>query len=228
MAYDPRDPEDKKIVQKLIDEALAEQTTEHEEATEGLKNKNTELLRDLRKAKAAQPKGESDPAEVTRLEEQLEENKKLLAEANKALKKTQKELEENTAALGAESAFASELLINTNLSAALAEHKVAPQFLEATSAFLKSQVSIKNENGQRSVVAGDKSLGDFVKSWAESDKGKAFIAAPGNNGSGATGGQGSGNNGGKQMTRSDYDTAIKSGGVGLSKFFKEGGVLVDG
>ena len=48
MAYDPKDPADKKIVDKLIADAVeareAELAAEHDEAIKGLKDKNKELL----------------------------------------------------------------------------------------------------------------------------------------------------------------------------------------
>jgi hypothetical protein len=57
MAYDPNDPADKRIVDKLIkdavDAALEEARTEHEAEVEGLRNKRTELLDKLKLAKAA-------------------------------------------------------------------------------------------------------------------------------------------------------------------------------
>lgn len=223
MAYDPKDPADKKIVDGLIAEALAEAQAENDTATAGLKAKNTQLLTQLKKAE----KGEGDPAEVARLEGELETAQTKLAETTKALKTATKAAETATAAHETEAAFSRRLLVDNGLTEALVANNVAPQFLPAAKALLAGQVTVKAEGDNRLAVVGDKSLGDFVKEWSQGDNGKPFVAAPGNGGGGAPGGKAGGGTGAKTMTRAAYNEANKSDPTGVAKFFAEGGTLTE-
>jgi hypothetical protein len=110
------------------------------------------------------------------------------------------------------------------LTSALVEAKVAPQFMPAVKAMLSGKATIKTEGDARSVVVGDKSLGDFVKEWSQGDEGKHYIAA-GNNGGGGAGGGGQGQTGNKPtMTRAAYDAA--DAGT-RAAHFAAGGTLSD-
>lgn len=191
MAYDPKDPADKKIVDKLIkdavEEALASAEEAHEEAVAGLKEKNKELIGKLKKAR----NGENDDsaAEIDRLEGELAENKKQLSAAQKAAKKAAEERDSFKAQAEGESKFSSNLLVENGLTHALTEHKVAPEFMPAALALLRDKATIKTEGDKRSVVVDGKSLGDYVKEWASSDAGKVYVKAPANGGGGSNGGK---------------------------------------
>jgi len=219
MAYDPNDAADKKILKDAIDAALAEQAEEHEASVAGLKKKNTELLDKLKKAE----KGETDPAEVARLEDQLTKVQADLRTAQKALKDTTKERDEFKVAAETETGFSTNLLKNNGLTEALLGVNVAKEFLPAVTALLAGQVTIKADGDKRAAFVGDKALGDFVKEWALGAEGKPYIAAASNGGGGAGGGQGA-PAGGKTMTRAAYDAA--DAGTRAS-FFGEGGTLTD-
>ena len=84
MAYDPKDPADKAIVDGLIADALEEANTEHEAAVEGLKKKNAKLFADIKTLKAGTP-AEGDAEEISRLEGELTESKTKLRDAEKGL-----------------------------------------------------------------------------------------------------------------------------------------------
>lgn len=221
MAYDPKDPADVKIVQGLIDAALADQTTEHEADVAGLKTKNTDLLAKLKKANS----GENDAAEVARLEGENETLKGQVKDATKKLTAAEKASTVATEALTSEQGVTRKLLVDNSLTAALIEAKVAPQYTDAVTALLGSKVTIKQDGENRVAVVGDKPLGEFVKEWSQGDQGKHYVAAAGNGGGGAPGAQGGGNNS-KTMTRTAYDQAI-SAGTPMGKFFAEGGSLTD-
>lgn len=222
MAYDPNDPEDKKIVAKLIADALAEAQAEHEGEVEGLKSKNKELLGKLKKAQS----GEGDPAEVARLEGELETAKAALKTAEKNLKTVTTERDNFKNASETESNFARNLLVDNALTDALVGANIAKQFMPAVKAMLAGKASVKAEGDNRQVVVGDKTLGDFVKEWSQGDEGKHYVSAPANGGAGATGGKAGGGDG-KTMTREAYNELNKTDPLGASKFFSEGGTLSD-
>jgi hypothetical protein len=220
MAYDPKDPEDKKIVDGLIADALAEQATEHETAIAGLKDKNKDLLGKLAKAN----KGEGDPAEVARLETELEGVRTQLATATRDLGKITKERDKLTGDLEGERNISTRTLVDKDLTNALVENKIAPQFLPAAKALLASKVSVKTDGETRSAVVGDKSLGDFIKEWSLGDEGKHYVAAP-VNGGGNSQGTKPGQAGAKQMARSAFRELSP---VERQKFSVEGGQLTEG
>lgn len=189
MAYDPKDPADRALVDAEIAEALEEQREEHETAVEGLKTKNRELLAKLKKAREG-----GDNAEVARLEAENERLESELADANKALAKTTKELdkvtkERDTATtdLTTERTTARDLLVTTGLTAELTGVKVAEGLLSGALNLLKGKVEVREVDGERQLFVGDKPLGEFVKEWSQGDEGKSYVTF-------GNGGGGSGNN----------------------------------
>lgn len=225
MAYDPNDAEDKKIVAKLVKEALEEQAAEHETDIKGLKAKNSELVDKLKKASEGKP----DAAEVVRLELELETSQAALKTAQKEFKSTKTKLDEVSNELGQERISSNNLLIDTNLTEALGANKVATQFMPAVKALLRPQAVIKTEADGKKVFVGDKSLGDFVKDWAQGDQGKAFVSANYNSGVDAQGNKVpfKGNDLSKTMSRAEYESLSQSDPAKASKFFVDGGQLLD-
>jgi hypothetical protein len=222
MAYDPKDPADKAILDKAVKDALEEQAAEHESDIAGLKTKNKELLTKL---KAANEGKDGDPAEVARLEGELEKVQKDLKAVTKERDSNAKLLDTVNKDLETERGFSSKTLTENALTSALLEAKVAPQFMPAVKAMLSGKATIKTEGENRSVVVGDKSLGDFVKEWSQGDEGKHYIAAGNNGGGGAGNGGGQGPSGNKPtMTRVAYEAA--DAGT-RSAHFAAGGTLSD-
>ncbi len=203
MAYDPNDAADKAIVDGLIADALEAAETAHDAEVERLKAKNTELLGKLAKAR----KGEgADTGEVERLERELEDTGGKLATAESDLRQVRRDLakvegERDTFKTNAakEAEISRGMVVDSSLTSALVEAKVAPQFLEAAKALLGKGVTVKENDGERTAFVGDKSLGDFVKEWATGDAGKAFILAPANGGGGGGGGPNGDANGSKKL-----------------------------
>lgn len=221
MAYDPKDPADKKIVDGLIADALAEAGEQHEADVAGLKGKVTELRGKLAKAKAGEG---TEGGDTDKLEGEVERLTGELKTAKKDLEKATKSLGEVTTERDGLNKNLEGVLIDQGLSAALTEHKVDTKFLPAVKAMLSPKVALKLEGNDRKAVVGDKSLGDYVKEWSQGDEGKAYVSAAGNSGGGAGGSQGGGQGGGKQWSRAEYDA--KSQGE-RSAFFAEGGKLAD-
>ena len=192
-----------------IDEAI-------EAATGGLVKKNQELLTELKEAR----KGRTiDPAELDKLQSKIDLLETDLATASKSSKDQQKLLKQAQDALASESGFTQRLLLDNGLTEALVKAGVATQFLPAVKSMLGSQGKIVADGDARKAFIGDKELTEFVASWATSDEGKHYIAAPGNGGGGASGGSG-GSSGQKVWTREKFDAASQ---FERSDFAKAGG-----
>ena len=187
-----------------------------EAATGGLSKKNQELLSELKEAR----KGKAiDPAEIDRLQAKIDSLESDLGTAQTAKKAQDKMLKQAQDALAAESGFTQKLLIDNGLTDALVKAGVANQFLPAVKAMFGSQAKIVADGDARKALIGDKELTEFVSSWATSDEGKHYIAAPSNGGGGASGGAGNGS-GAKVWTRERFDSASH---FERSEFAKAGG-----
>lgn len=196
-----------------IDEAI-------EAATGGLAKKNQELLAELKEAR----KGKAiDPAELDRLQSKIDSLEVDLGSAQKASKEQAKLLKQAQDALASESGFTQKLLLDNGLNDALVKAGVANQFLPAVKAMLGTQAKIIADGDARKAIIGDKELNEFVSSWATSDEGKHYIAAPSNGGGGASGGAGNGSNA-KVWTRERFDSASH---YERSEFAKAGGKVED-
>jgi len=182
------DAELKTKVKEAVDAAVNEATT-------GLKTKNTELLGKLKKA---QKDSEIDPADHAALQQELDDTEIKLSESAKALKIAIKAADDSKKLYETEAGVAHNLLVDNGLNSALIANGVKnPVYLEAAVALLKGSVKLEADGDKRVAKVGDKALADYVKEWAEGDKGKVFVDAPGNVGGGAAGGNGSGKPDGK-------------------------------
>jgi hypothetical protein len=209
----------------ITDEALRAKAMEVasaaiEEATEGLKTKNNELLGKIKKW---QKLGDIDPVDY---QQTISDNERMTSElsaAQKTIKKLSTDFDATKKQYESEAQFASRLLIDNGLNDALIKAGVKPEMTKAVKALIAPQVKIKAEGDNRSPVIGEKSLSDFVTEWASSDEGKHFVAAPLNQGGGANGG-GNGKGNVKQMTRAAFDAQDP---VQKSEFIKAGGVVIN-
>lgn len=215
MAYDAKDPADKKIVDALIkaavDASIEEMTEAHEADVTGLKKKNDELVARLKKAR----EGQSDPDAVAKLETDLEKAQAELKEAGKLLKTVTKDRDTFKTTAETETAAVKKLFVEQGLTDALMGNNVGKQFLSAAKALLGSRVEIKADGDTRSAVVDGKPLGEFVKTWAASDEGKVFVTAPANGGGGAPGG--SANGSGKTVTNSAFQAMDQQARMAFSK-----------
>ena len=216
MAYDPKDPADKKIVDGLIEAAIAEAEEAHEAAVTGLKKKNSDLLKKMKAGEGI------DPEENSRLEAALEKAAADLKAANKALDKTTKERDTFKQTAETETVAARKLTIDTALNDALMENNIGKQYSPAVKKLLGERASVKTEGEARTVEIEGKPLGEFVKSWSQGDEGKHYVIAPANGGSGAPGGKANGS--GKTVTKSAYEANPGA----YAGFFKEGGTIIAG
>ena len=183
MAFDANDKETKAALAKAVKDAV-------DEAVTGLQAKNTELLGKLKKA---QKDATIDPADHAALQAELDDTESKLATALKEAKAATKAADDAKKALEGESKVAHNLLVDNGLSAALLENGVKKaSYLKAAKAMLAGQVVLTADGDKRIAKVGDKTLAEFVKEWAASDEGKAFVDAAVNSGGGADGGAGGG------------------------------------
>jgi len=204
-------------IDKAIKDAVAAARDEWEAETQGLKDKNKELLGKLREASGVKPE------DLAAAEARADKAEAALAEANKQVKTLTGERDKAAKALEIEQAHTSKLLISDGLKSALLANGVKDEdFIDTLTAKFASGATIKAEGEARVAMIGDKALADAIKEWAGSDAGKKFVAAPDNSGGGAQGGGGTAT-GGKTMTRQQFDALDP---VGKVAFAKEGGKVV--
>lgn len=170
------DAEGKAYLQSLLDESVS-----------GLKTKNTELLDKLKKEKDALREAEGKLEEledtVAKGKPDFErEKQKLEAKFNKETKELREQLE-------AANGHVNKLVIENGLSEALTKANISPVHQKAVAALLKtsSKIELDITGDTPTAKVGDKGLADYVKSWAESEEGKHYVAAPANSGGGAKG-----------------------------------------
>ena len=200
-------------VQEAIKAAVEEQVS-------GLKAKNAELIGEVKKLRQGK---QIDPADIERLESEIETLKNQNAEAVKTVKAAQKEAETARKALESAEGFTQRLLVDNGLNDALAKAGITnPVHIKAVKAMLGGSVKIEADGDNRVAKIGDKALSDYVAEWAKGDEGKFFVAAPANNGGGATGSSSSG--GQKIVSRATFD---QMGHFERSQFAKEGGKVTE-
>lgn len=156
-----------------------------EKATEGLSNKNRELLAELKDARKGR---EVKPEDLEKLEAQVEKLQDQLSEANKAAKQSAKDAETARKELDTERTQTNRLLVDNGLTDALVKAGVTnPVHQKAAKALLREGVSI---DADKTLKFGDKAMADYITEWAGGDEGKHFVAAPPAQGGGSQGGRG--------------------------------------
>lgn len=95
------------------------------------------------------------------------------------------------------------------LTEALSKTKVAEPYFDAAMAMFRPRIKVIEDEGKLVPVIEDDAAGElpvdkFVKEWAQTDQGKAFIEAAGNQGGGARGG------GDKGQIKNPWDPANRN------------------
>lgn len=171
---------------------------------EALLNKNKELLSELKTARTKNKEIDIDAYYKTldELDSLKSENSKLSNELNKK----SKEFDGLSNTLLEKENYLKNLTLENSLNEQLTKVNVKPELLPAVKALLKGQASV-NENN---VLIGDKAINDFMAEWSTTD-GKAYIQAPANSGTGATGSNGSATTSGKlDGTKAEQEAYIKA------------------
>lgn len=184
------------IMSDDINEDFKAQLDELKEKLEATERSNNGLKADLAKAKAKARGADIDPDEYAKLQS---ENEDLKFNFTKAQKDLAKQTDTLTSQLKEKDSALTQYLIDSQLTDSLSKVGVLPQFMDATKSLLKSQATIRNDNGSYQALMGEKSISDAVKEWAVSDNGKYFVKAPDNTGGGSSG-SGNGNAPTQDMT----------------------------
>lgn len=170
-----------------------------EEATAGLKAKRDELLEDNKKLKEAHKNLQEQIDEIKTAKEEAEaaaaEKSGDVEKVKAALEaKFQKELDKLKTLNADKDAKLHNLLIENGLTEALTKAGVAPQYLDAAKALVKTKhkAEIAEQDGNIAATFDGKPLSDFVTEWTQGEHGKHFVASPDNGGGGAKGTTGGG------------------------------------
>lgn len=186
-------------------EGLSEEQLEAvNKLAEGLSNKNKELLG---KQSASNDSTVASEAELELLRKFKSSSEKQAAEDAENWKKVEelsneahaKEIEKLNVKGVANQELITTLLIDNGLSDQLDAININPALKAGAIAMLHSQCLITDGKA----MIGDKSLSEAVKTWSETDTGKAYTLAANNNGTGSNGGD----NLGAKGKWSDYSTA---------------------
>lgn len=166
--------------------------------------KNKELVLENRKIK-----NQNKELDFDTYNKVLEENDTLKSELSKAkseLNLKAKDLEKLSGTLTEKENYLKNLTLENSLNEQLTKVNVKPELLPAVKALLKGQASVNDNN----VLIGDKAINDFMTEWSATD-GKAYIQAPANSGTGASGSNGSATTLGKlDGTKSEQEAYIKA------------------
>lgn len=158
-----------------------------EEATAGLVAKRDELLGENKALKKGR---QIDPADVEKLETQLDELRGQLTDAQKAAKTATQTAEKAEKAKAEAESSVARLLVDNGLNEALAKAGVTnPVHIKAAKAMLGKDVLIVDDNGAKVAKFNDKPLADAITEWAGSDEGKHFVTAADVSGGGSQGGR---------------------------------------
>ena len=181
------------------DEAKAVIASAVEEATKPLVSKRDELLGKLKKANdertEAQKIADEAAAEKARIEEEAVLKSGDIDKIKQQLEtKHTKEMQDRDASIADKDAKLHKLLVDNALSNELTKAGIAPQYMDAVKALIKSnnKSEITEVDGNSVALIDGKSINEFVSEFSQGEQGKHYVAAPNNGGGGANGSNGSG------------------------------------
>lgn len=209
--------EQKKAAKAAMDAIVTEAT---EEAVDGLKAKNTELLGKLKKAREASPDTKDLEARIDALESEKAELTQKAAQAEKAREKLEKDL---TAKLSAEEKVVRKLVIDSALTEQLASLGVRPEQMEVVKTHLAGKAEVAVQGEAREAKIEGKGLKEYLAEWAATDVGKSFLPARASGAGSKSGTPGAGKAPGP-MKRADFD-ALEP--MKQSEHIMAGGVVED-
>lgn len=219
MPFDPNDAEAKAAIKAAVEEA----TKSLADSVEKLEAKRDEALAEAKEAKRQlRASQEIKPEDLAAAEERADKAEKALSDATKQIKILTSERDKAVKDLESESGAARTYALDAELAGAIAEGNVLPSLVPAFKALMSGQAKADLVDGKYAVTIGDKAAREHIKTFLESEEGKAFRAAPLNGGGGAPGGSGA--QGAKTITRAAWDGMDHAE---RAAFFKDGGKVVD-
>lgn len=165
---------EKTALQTKLSEAMAKA------APEGFDTEEWNRLKELDEKMKKDPnyKGPTDPEAQQRLKDQYEQR---LANLEK---KRIDDLAEKDKVISSRDEVLRRRVVEDDLTQALTAASIAPKFVKAVRAMLKSVVKTEREEESGEFVAhvetdlGSVSVMQYVESWAKSDEGKSFVEPP--------------------------------------------------
>jgi hypothetical protein len=134
-----------------------------------------------------------DPEKKKKLEQHIAGAKKILEDRIKAMdKKHAEDLAAKDKTIAERDGTIASLLVDDGLTKALVEVGVGKQYLNGAKALLRGSVKVLAEEGEapRAVFTtdlGEEDIPTFIKSWSQSEEGKAYIPSPSGGGAGGSG-----------------------------------------
>jgi len=170
----------------------------------GLVSKNTELLEKLSQNKSSSMESQGAAEELAALkalrEQQEQESKKNYdAALNLNSEKYTKQINELSEKVGQFETKERNTAIGNSINDALTEARVNPLYSDLVTNQFKQQAQLIDGK----VMVGDVSLSDAIKTWSETDQGKAVRLAPENSGGNSNGGTSKPGSGNGKDTASD-------------------------
>ena len=144
--------------------------------------------------------GDGDPGKLDELQRQTRKAQRDLEESERKLKAAGTTIEERDTTIGEKDSSIATLLIDGAFKTALAIHGYSeltiPYLLPSLRDKSKAEVQLDEETGEYRAITDDGSdIGDWVKSWKDSDEGKALRVSAQNAGGGGRGSSGGGKGG---------------------------------
>lgn len=170
------------------------------EETKGLKAKNSELLATIKGLQADKTAAEEAAEEAAA--EAAAKAGDVDAVTKSLTKKFEAQIAKLTADRDAANGQLNTLLIDNQISQAIATNNVPAHAQRALSLLLRDGAAVKNGEA----FVGDVSLSDHIGAFFASDEGKHWLPAPANSGAGATGSSAKGNTHG--FTKENFDSRI--------------------
>lgn len=216
--------DEKTFTQADIDKAVNDALAKIQASVDKLETKNDELVGEVRKYKQqARAASEIKPEDLQAAEDRADKAETALADATKQIKTLTTERDKAVSALETEQGAARTYALEAELASAIAEGNVVPGLVPGFKAMMAGTAKAELVDGKYSVTIGDKPARDHIKSFLDSDDGKAWRAANHNSGTSAPGGRGIGG-GAKTVTRAEFDAMSHPD---RSTFAKDGGKVVD-
>lgn len=217
MPFDPNDAEAKAAIKAAVEEA----TKSLADSVEKLEAKRDEALAEAKEAKRQlRASQEIKPEDLAAAEERADKAEKALADATKQVKTLTAERDKAVKDLESESGAARAYALDAELAGAIAEGNVLPSLVPAFKALMSGQAKADLVDGKYAVTIGDKAAREHIKTFLESEEGKAFRSAAANRGGGAPGG--SGGQSGKTVSSEEFNSM---GAKQRAEFMGSGGQI---
>lgn len=209
-----------KFTQADIDAAIEKAVGPLKESVAKLEDKNSEIISENRRLKKG---ADIKPEDLQAAEDRADKAETALKSLEGQVKSLTTERDKAVKSLEAEQGAARSFALEAEVSSAIASGNVLPALVPAFKAMIMRDAKADLVDGAYKVTIGDKPAGEHIKSFLESDDGKAFRSAALNSGGGAPGGSGGGL-AAKTVTRPQFDAMSH---VERSSFAKDGGKVVD-